>query len=131
ALLAAAHAGASIVYVTARGDRFTQDTRDWFVAKGFPRGPVIMPASIITIPGEDTVAFKTAALARVAGLQLEAGIGNRASDITAYTNAGLAADRVFIRLAEFADEFEAALDSGEATGFDHYADLALPELLAR
>ena len=36
-LSAAAAAGIRDLYITARGDRFTQDSRDWLAAKGFPR----------------------------------------------------------------------------------------------
>jgi phosphatidate phosphatase PAH1 len=123
ALAAAAAKGYSIVYITARGDRFTQDTRDWFAAKSFPRGPVRMPSAIITMPGEETVEFKTEALAQLAAFELAAGIGNRASDILAYTSAGLAPERIFIKLAEFEAEYATLLMEGSATGFTTYDDL--------
>ena len=120
ALAALAARGYVIVYVTARGDRFTQDTRDWVADRGFPRGPLRMPTAIITLPGEETIAFKTEALAAVEPFVLAAGIGNRATDIAAYTNAGLAPSRIFIKLAEFLDEVESDLAAGRATGFASY-----------
>jgi phosphatidate phosphatase PAH1 len=119
-LMSAAVGGVSIVYVTARGDRFTQDTRAWFEAKGFPRGPVRMPTSIITLPGEDTIQFKTDALAAVAGFDLVAGFGNRATDVAAYSNAGLAPERIFIKLPEFTEELTPDLMAAKATGFELY-----------
>lgn len=127
-LMSAAVRGVSIVYITARGDRFTQDTRDWFAAKGFPRGPLKMPAPIITIPGDDTVEFKTTALSALHGFELVAGFGNRASDVTAYTNAGLAPDRIFIKLPEFDEELADDLTAGNATGFLAYDALRTNEL---
>jgi phosphatidate phosphatase PAH1 len=128
ALMSLAQRDYTIVYVTARGDRFTQDTRDWFAAKGFPRGPTRMPTSIITMPGEDTVEFKRAAIESLAGFDVKAGIGNRASDITAYTEAGLPADRIFIKLPEFTAEIGAAI--ANATGFELYDDLRAQQLAA-
>lgn len=123
ALTSLAERGYSIVYVTARGDRFTQDTRDWFAAKGFPRGPMRLPAPIITIPGADTVEFKREAIESLAAFDVKAGFGNRSSDITAYMEAGLPADRIFIKLPEFTEEIMAAIAAGSATGFELYADL--------
>jgi phosphatidate phosphatase PAH1 len=115
--------GAQVIYISARGDRFTQDTRDWFAANGFPLGPVRLPTSIITIPGDDTIEFKTTALASVAAFSLRAGVGNRATDIAAYTNAGLTPDRIFIKLPEFESEVAADLAAGKATGVISYADI--------
>jgi phosphatidate phosphatase PAH1 len=123
ALAAAASRGALIVYVTARGDRFTQDTRDWFAAKGFPRGPLRMPTAIVTLPGDETIALKTNLLASLAAFELSAGVGNRASDIAAYTNAGLSPDRIFIKGPEFDDETSADIAAGKATRFTDYEAL--------
>lgn len=113
----------AIVYLTARGDRFTQDTRDWLATHGMPRGPLRMPSAIITLPGDETVEFKTAALASLAGYTLTAGIGNRASDVRAYTNAGLPPSHIFINLPEYEDELAADISAGAATFFDHYDEV--------
>ncbi|HEY5926950.1 MAG TPA: hypothetical protein VIV11_34925, partial [Kofleriaceae bacterium] len=115
--------GYAVVYVTARGDRFTQDTRDWFATNNFPRGPLRMPTAIITVPGEETVEFKRSALEALSAFEVEAGIGNRASDITAYMESGLPANRVFIKLPEFDGEIAQQIMAGVATGFQAYADL--------
>jgi len=108
------------VYISARGDRFTQDTRDWLAAQGFPRGPIHLPRSIVTVPGEDTIEFKSSALRLVEPFDLIAGIGNRATDVAAYTSAGLAPGRILIKLDEFADELAADLAANRATGFPSY-----------
>jgi phosphatidate phosphatase PAH1 len=129
-LMSAAVRGVSIIYITARGDRFTQDTRDWIEAKRFPRGPVIMPQSIITLPGDDTIEFKSGALDRLASFDLLAGIGNRATDIAAYANAGLPTDRIFIKLPEFSDELEGDLAAGNATSFMDYEALRTGQMAA-
>lgn len=120
ALKSAISQGVNVVYITSRGDRFTQDTRDWFAAKGFPRGPVRMPRSLITLPGTDTIEFKSDALASLGGLAILAGFGNRATDIDAYRNAGLSADRILIKLPEFTEEIAGELMAGAATGFELY-----------
>ncbi|NVB78018.1 MAG: hypothetical protein HOV81_06440 [Kofleriaceae bacterium] len=123
ALAAAASRGALIVYVTARGDRFTQDTRDWFAAKGFPKGPLKMPTAIVTLPGDETIALKTELLMSLSAFELSAGVGNRASDIAAYGNAGLSPDRIFIKGPEFDDETSSQIAAGMATRFTDYATL--------
>jgi phosphatidate phosphatase PAH1 len=128
ALMSLAQRDYTIVYVTARGDRFSLVTRDWFAAKGFPRGPTRMPTSIVTMPGEDTVEFKRTTIQSLSGFDVKAGVGNRASDITAYMEAGLAADRIFIKLPEFTTEIGAAIAS--ATGFELYEQLAAQQLAA-
>jgi phosphatidate phosphatase PAH1 len=129
-LMSAAVRGVGVVYISARGDRFTQDTRDWLVAKGFPRGPLILPSSIITLPGGDTIEFKTSALAKVAAFDLLAGIGNRATDIAAYAAAGLPSDRIFIKLPEFTDELAADLAAAKATSFIEYDALRTQQMAA-
>lgn len=123
ALATAAANAITVVYISARGDYFTQDTRAWLAANGFPRGPVHLPRTIVTVPGEDTIEFKSNALALVAPFDFIAGVGNRATDVAAYTNAGLPASRIFVKLGEFADELAADLDAGNATGFWAYDDL--------
>jgi len=120
----------SIVYITARGDRFTQDTRDWLAAKGFPRGPLVMPSSIITLPGGDTIEFKSSALTKLSDFTLLAGFGNRATDIAAYGNAGLPPDRIFIKLPEFNEELAADLGANKALGFLEYEAMRTAELAA-
>lgn len=130
ALMSVAVRDHNVIYITARGDRFTQDTRDWFAAKGFPRGPMRLPSAIITMPGEETVEYKTEAIESLAAFDVRAGIGNRASDITAYTSAGLPADRIFIKLAEFEEEVRALLDASAATGFASYDELRTQYLSA-
>lgn len=128
AFAAATAKGYQLVYVTARGSQFTAATRAWLDHKGFPRGPLRLASSFVTLPGGDTVDFKTQALRGLSatGLALAAGVGNRASDVTAYGNAGVAAGRRFIELPEFADEVQPLLDEDAAVGFTTY-----DELLAR
>ena len=123
ALREAAKRGVVPVYISARGDRFTKDTREWLAMHGFPRGPIHLPRSIITKPGKDTVAFKTAALKKVMPFSLVAGFGNRATDVAAYTRAGLAPERIFIKLHEFAKELASDRKAQRATFFASYDEL--------
>ena len=118
------------VYVTARGEVFTEKTRAWLVEQGFPRGPMILAEDLVTVPGPSTVAFKTGAMdsLRAAGLVVAGGIGNRATDIAAYEAMGLPADRIFIGTQDFAGELAPALSAGRATAFSHYDALASAHL---
>ena len=55
--------------------------------------------SFITLPGADTVDYKTTTLnALAASVPVVVGIGNRASDITAYMNAGVVPSAIFVKL---------------------------------
>jgi hypothetical protein len=121
----AAARGRQMVYVTTRGNQFTTATRDWLDHKGFPRGPVRLAESFVTLPGSDTVEVKTRTIAALtaAGLSLSAGVGNRATDVAAYANSELAADRIFIELPEFVDEVQPLLDAHQALSFTSYDSL--------
>ncbi|MEO6774026.1 MAG: hypothetical protein ABI467_13590 [Kofleriaceae bacterium] len=122
--VAAAHAGITPMFLTSRGELFTQATRDWLAEQGFPRAPIQLASSIVTLPGAATVAFKREAVAPIAArFEIVGAIGNRATDVEAYRAAGVAADRIFIKLPEFIGEVRTAVDHHEAVGFDHYADL--------
>jgi len=59
-----------------------------------------------------------------ARFMLLAGVGNRHTDVEAYTNAGLDAAHIFIKLPEFSSEVQSDLDNGRATGIDQY--VAMP-----
>lgn len=125
AFTAAAARGYQLVYVTARGNQYTGATRQWLAAQGFPRGPLRLAASFVTLPGGDTTDFKTKTIMDLIGqgLRVESGVGNRATDITAYANAGVAAAQTFIKLPEYQGEVQSALDAGRAIGFATYAAL--------
>ncbi|CAN5783521.1 hypothetical protein BH11MYX3_BH11MYX3_25920 [soil metagenome] len=125
-----AERGYQPVYITARGQQFVCDTRAWLAEQDFPRGPMMLAPSFITIPGGDTVDFKAGAMAtiRTAGLVIAAGIGNRASDVAAYVRAGLEPERIFIGTTEFADELAPDLEAGRATGFATYDELRADRL---
>ena len=87
---------------------------------GMPRGPLrLAPRSLAS--RAETVEYKTGALDALAGeLELSLGIGNRATDISAYHAAGLPGDRIFIKLPEFSSEVSGPISRGEAVGIDHY-----------
>lgn len=125
AYAAATTKGFQLVYVTARGNQYTQATRDWLDHKGFPRGPVRLSPSFITLPGGDTIDYKTQTLSALsaAGLQIAAGVGNRASDVTAYTNTALPAGRIFVEMPDYASELAPLLDLHKAIGFANYDEL--------
>jgi phosphatidate phosphatase PAH1 len=125
AYAAATARGFQLVYVTARGNQYTTDTRTWLAHKSFPRGPVRLSPSFLTLPGGDTIDEKTQTIAALsdAGLEVAAGVGNRASDVTAYTNTGIAPDRIFIEMPEYTSEVQPLLDVGAAIGFATYDEL--------
>jgi hypothetical protein len=117
--------GLQPIYVSARGRRFTAATRAWLDAQGLPRGPVRLPPAILTLPGDETVAMKSAILADLAatGLTITLGLGNRASDIAAYTQVHLAPRQILIKRPEFDAELGPHLAAHEATPFDDYRTL--------
>lgn len=121
---AAAAKGYQLVYVTARGNQNTEVTRDWLARKGFPRGPVRLAPTFVTLPGSDTVAYKSTTFdALGAELEIAAGVGNRATDIAAYAATGVTAARIYIEAPEFADEVKPEIAAGHAVGFDTYDQL--------
>lgn len=125
-LAAAASAGITPIYVTARGDLYTESTRQWLAGHGFPRAPIHLAEPVITLPGSATVAFKQKFVAPLAQrFDVAAAIGNRATDITAYAGAGISADRILIKLPEFTEELNAPLASHKATGFTAYDQLPM------
>ncbi len=120
----AAVRGVLPIFLTARGDLYTQATRDWLAHKGFPRAPMHLAQPIVTLPGTATVKFKRAVVEPlVARFDIVAAIGNRASDVTAYTDAGVSADRIYVKMSEFADELAAPIAANQAVAFSSYDEL--------
>jgi phosphatidate phosphatase PAH1 len=111
-----------IVYTTARGDVFLDVTRKWLERHGFPRGLLRLSHGAFAKPGSSAIKYKTSTL-KAFTVPIAFGIGNRKSDITAYTNIGLAAKQIFIHLPEYAKEVKKDLDGGNAMGFDDYSKL--------
>ncbi len=115
-----------VVYTTARGDAFIGITRRWLESHGFPRGMLRLSKGLFAKPGESAITYKTKTLKAIT-VPIAAGIGNRKSDITAYTNVGLTGKQIFIHLPEYEKEVRKLLDAGKAIGFKDY--LQLPKLL--
>ena len=122
-LRAVTERGYQVVYVTARPDRFTDATRAWLGNNGFPRGPVRLADALWLKPGAATIAYKTRVLDGLNHFEVAAGVGNRTSDVRAYTAAGLAAGRIFVKLPEYRGELGASLRAGAAVGFGTYGTL--------
>ena len=120
-----ATSGFQLVYLTARPRGTTELTRAWLADRGFPPGPLIT-ASHLTLPGGAALAHKVRALdhLRSGGVPLTIGIGNRATDVIAYTRAGLSGDRIFVKEPAYAPELRPYVETGRATSFERYADLA-------
>lgn len=115
--------GYPIVYTTARGDVFIDVTRKWLERHGFPRGLLRLSHGAFAKPGSSAIAYKKAVLKSLP-VKIAAGIGNRESDIIAYTAVGVAADQIFIHLPEYATEVRKDLDAAKAIGFAKYSELA-------
>lgn len=115
-----------IVYTTARGDVFVNLTRTWLVKHGFPRGLLRLARGAFAKPGKSAIEYKTATLKGLS-VPIVAGIGNRKSDITAYTNVGVDGKRIFIHLPAYEEEVRADLDAGRAIGVPDYREL--PKLM--
>jgi phosphatidate phosphatase PAH1 len=118
---AATSEGYQLVYLTSRGNQYTTVTRQWLAEQGFPPGPIRLSPSFITLPGNDTVDFKTSAIQGfMSGFTLTAGVGNRESDIEAYTNVGLPPADIWVKMPEYQSECQADLDAGNAFSFTDY-----------
>jgi phosphatidate phosphatase PAH1 len=114
--------GYPIVYLSTRSRRFTEDTRAWLQANGFPLGPVSLSSSIVTLPGDAAVADKLQAIGAITanGLSDSIGLGNRLSDAQAFQQSGLAADRIFMKLPEYQKELQPLLDANAVVRVDDY-----------
>ena len=110
-----AHAGYTVVYLTARPDVFSQVTRRWLAHNGFPPGILrTREGTRFGLFGPDGVAYKTHVLesiARVIGHPVDIGFGNTITDVRAYEAAAIpAARRFFYRF------------DGNARGGVHHGD---------
>jgi LNS2 (Lipin/Ned1/Smp2) len=126
-----AQKGYPIVYVTAMARTFTNNRRAWLEAKGFPRGALRLAEGVL-LPGQATIDYKTQTFQAVAADSLvpSVGLGNRASDATAYQNVGIAGTQIFLKLGEFDDEDQPVIDAGQAVGVPDYSQsLALFQAL--
>jgi phosphatidate phosphatase PAH1 len=118
-----AAAGAIPIYTTARARHSTGSTREWLAEKGMPRGALRLAPHVL-LPGSATSEYKAGVFdALQEQLPIAIGVGNRETDIDAYTHAGLAGSQIFIKLPEFEGEVAARLDAGDAIGFAHYDEL--------
>lgn len=126
ALREASASGYQVVYVTARGDRFSEVTRQWLGTHGFPRGPTRFANGLFVAPGAATIAYKERVLRGLSGFDVAAGVGNRRSDVTAYDAAGVPANHIFVKLPEYGRELGTSLRAGAAVGFGAYSHLTLP-----
>jgi phosphatidate phosphatase PAH1 len=115
-----------IVYTTARGDVLIPLTRRWLERHGFPRGLMRLSKGLFAKPGSSALAYKKSTL-KALTVPIAAGIGNRKSDINAYTSIGLAGNQILIHLPEYEKEVRKDIAAGKATGFTDY--LQLPKLL--
>ncbi len=120
---ALAESGHPVIYMSSRGDQLTTLTREWLRDHGFPLGPLRLARSGITRPGPATVRFKAAALEALS-VPITAGIGNRASDVEAYAQKGIPANRIFVKLPEFQSELAPLLAAHRAVPFVRYAAIA-------
>ncbi len=108
-----AASGKPVIYVTARGDQLTDVTRHWLASHGFPRGPVRLGSSFLTLPGGGAQRLKTRVIGALR-VPIAAAIGNRPSDAAAYRSVGVAPERIFIK----------DVATTRATVFTHYRELA-------
>ncbi len=125
-----AASGRVVVYVSSRGDQLTGLTRTWLRQHGFPPGPIRHARSAVTLPGKRTIAFKADVL-RGLPVPIHAAIGNRATDVAAYRDVGVAPDRTFVKLSrdrsrgsDFGRELADELAASRAIGFTDYATIA-------
>ena len=114
--------GHTVVYLSARGDQYTELTRHWLSAHGFPDGPIVLAHEGFVKPGPAQQQFKIDAL-RALRVPIAAGVGNRITDIIAYTRAGLRPEQILVFLPEYQDEVRDQLVARHAIGFRDYRSL--------
>ena len=107
-----------IVYVTSRGQFFTEATRQWLRDNHFADGPLRLANDLVTLPGRRTVKYKTGDMKIFfdSDFRVGVGIGNRGSDQRAYSAVGVPATAIFIFDKEFPDEVNPA----DAVLFSNY-----------
>lgn len=114
--------GHTVVYLSARGDQYTELTRHWLSAHGFPDGPIVLAHESFVRPGREQQQFKIDALHQLR-VPIAAGVGNRITDIVAYTHAGLRPAQILVFLPEYQDEVRDQLVAHRAIGFRDYRSL--------
>lgn len=84
--------GYHILYLTARPEWLGADTRKWLTAQGFPIGTIRTTDSKVGANGAPATAFKLKELDLLiaqTGIVPDFGIGNKATDVAAYAQAGI------------------------------------------
>ena len=97
--LVRAHAamGFQPVFITGRPYFLSGGTRDWLMNKGFASGPLFMTNSVDQAQGDDVRAYKRELLEKLRNnFTLEYAYGNASTDVCAYAEAGMPAERTFI-----------------------------------
>jgi hypothetical protein len=117
-----AQKGYPIVYVTAMARTFENNRRAWLEAEGFPRGALRLADGVL-LPGQATIDYKTQTFQAIADSALvpAIGLGNRASDATAYHNVNIDGTQIFLKLGEFDSEDDPVIDAGQAVGVPDYS----------
>ncbi len=82
--------GWNVIFVTARPDLLQKQTLAWLELHGFLAAPVIFSSGLL-LSAEAKEDFKASAIAELRrhGLRVEAGVGDKASDMGAYLRHGL------------------------------------------
>lgn len=108
------------VYLTSRGRVFTERTRAWLSANGFPAGALRLAPSLVTLPGASTYIYKANEIYAIqaAGVGTAIGIGNRATDAQAYLYEGI--QDIFLKRPEYSSEIDPIIARRDAIGVDSY-----------
>jgi len=110
-LFSAYHAkGYRVVYLTARPEPMTADTRDWFTDNLFPEGVFRLSLTDIGEHGDNARAFKQAYLQTLVakGFELKAVYGNKGTDLDAYLRAGAAPASITLVSGQYSGELKGA-----------------------
>ncbi|MCC6806473.1 MAG: hypothetical protein IT381_03530 [Deltaproteobacteria bacterium] len=96
--------GYRIINLTARPERLTNGTRQWFLDNGFPRGTFHLAQSNIGELGSAAYEYKRAYLDELVndkGVLFDAAIGNKDTDLNAYLDAGIDPARITLIEGEY------------------------------
>lgn len=84
--------GYRLIYLTARPERLTNGTRQWFLDNGFPPGTFHLSQSNVGELGDAAYDYKQAYLTELAnakGVLFAAAVGNKDTDLDAYLDSGI------------------------------------------
>lgn len=114
-----------IIYLTARPQWLFAETRAWLREAGFPRGPVVATGRIVDVFWPASFKTRSLALLRLRVPEILIGIGDRKTDVAAYSANGMLSLVVHPRAGMAYPGSAVVLEDWKAVGqfFDEHGDV--------